>query len=308
MDYVQPELSHDDDAGAIMEKTAIPSFGCAAKAYCLLTKPGIIFGNVVTTAGGMALAARGHLPFYLLLQILLGISLVIGSACIFNNYIDRYADQRMRRTKNRGFAKGSVTAGPALILAVLLGLLGIFLLAFYANLLAAGIALFGFFVYVILYSWSKYHSIHGTLIGSVAGAVPPVVGYCALSGRLDIGALILFAIVALWQMPHFFAIAIYRLEDYAAASIPVLPLKKGILTTKVHMLLYILAFLIASLLPAAFHYVGYPYLIIALILGLSWLRICIQGFKCEDDAAWARKMFFFSLVVIIGICTAVLFN
>lgn len=291
-----------------MESLSIPAFTFATRTYCLLTKPGIIMGNAITTAGGFALASRGSFNFLLFLATLIGISLVIASACVFNNYIDRVADEKMERTKNRALAKGAISSRSAILFAIVLGFMGIFTLSFFSNILALGIALFGFFVYVVLYSFSKYHSIHGTLIGSIAGAVPPVVGYCAARNSFDSGALILFVMIALWQMPHFFAIAIYRLKDYAAASIPVLPLKKGMHATKIQMTYYIIAFTGVACTLFAFNYVGYAFLIVASILGLAWLMLCIKGFKSNNDQLWARKMFIFSLVVVMGICFAIPFS
>ena len=202
-----------------MEKATLPSYTWS-KTYCLLTKPRIIMGNIITASAGFALASRGSINFLLLLVTFIGLALVIASACVFNNYIDRNADKKMERTKNRPLATGLISPRRAITFALLLGLLGTFLLAFFVNPLTAALALFGFFVYVILYSFSKYYSIHGTLIGSVAGAMPPVIGYCAAANRFDMGALILFAMITIWQMPHFFSIAIYQLKDYAAASYP----------------------------------------------------------------------------------------
>lgn len=291
-----------------MEKISIPAFTYLTRTYCLLTKPGIIFGNVITTVGGFTLASKGKFNFWLFLATIIGLSLVIASACVFNNYIDRDLDKKMSRTKNRALALGLISEQRAIIFAIFLGLTGTLLLFLFTNLLTVSIALFGFFVYVILYSFSKYHSIHGTLIGSIAGAVPPVVGYCAVSNRFDLGALILFAMIALWQMPHFFAIAIYRLEDYAAASIPVLPIKKGIQVTKFHMMLYIAAFIAVSFLLTMFGYTGFSFLIVAAFLGFSWLGLSIKGFRCKDDKLWARKMFLFSLIIVMGLCIAIPFT
>jgi protoheme IX farnesyltransferase len=291
-----------------MQKVSVPTFSFAAKAYYSLTKPGIIMGNAITAAAGFALASRGQIDSGLFFATLLGISLIIASACVCNNYIDRNADEKMQRTKNRALALGVISVQSALTFAIILGMLGALVLSLYTNLLTVAIALVGFFVYVVLYSFSKYHSVHGTLIGSIAGAVPPVVGYCAVSNRLDAGALILFAMIALWQMPHFFAIAIYRLEDYIAASIPVLPIKKGMLTTKIHMLLYIIAFIGASLMLFAGNYVGYAYLIVATLLGLTWAGLCIKGLKCDNDTLWARQMFLFSLIIITGISIVIPFS
>jgi heme o synthase len=280
----------------------------AAKTYFLLTKPGIILGNAITTAGGFALAARNHFDIQLFLATLAGLSSIMASACIFNNFIDRNIDKKMARTNNRALVTGLITVPHAIVFAIFLGLVGTFFLTFFTNHLSVGIALFGFFVYVVLYSFSKYHTVHGTLIGSVAGAIPPVVGYCSASNRIDIGALLLFLMIAMWQMPHFFAIAIYRLEDYVKAAIPVLPIKKGILITKIQMLLYVVAFIIVSFLLTAFNYTGCLYLIATALLGVAWLWLCIQGFTCNNDHIWARKMFLFSLVIVTALCFVIPFS
>jgi heme o synthase len=272
------------------------------KTYYKLTKPGIIFGNVITTAGGFALASKGHIDFWLLLVTLIGLSFVMASACVFNNYIDRDIDEMMTRTKDRALVKGLISVRHAIIFAIVLGLFGFLSLALYTNPLTVYVATFGFFVYVVLYGVMKIRSIYGTAIGSIAGAVPPVVGYTAVSNHLDTGALILFVILVLWQMPHFFAIAMYRFDDYAAASIPVLPVKKGMFTTKVHMLLYIIAFIIATLMLTVCGYTGYVYLFVAATLGFTWLGLSIKGFTTADDRLWARKMFLLSLVIVTVQC------
>ncbi len=275
------------------------------KTYFMLTKPGIIFGNAITAAGGFILASKAQVDPWLFLATLMGLSLLIASACIFNNYIDRNIDKMMERTKNRALVKGIISPQKAIIFAVFLGLSGVLLLMLYTNLLATIIALTGFFVYVILYSLSKYRSSYATVIGSISGGIPPVVGYCAAVDRFDMGAFLLFMIVALWQMPHFFAIAMYRLDDYIAASIPVLPVKRGVYITKVHMLLYVIAFLVPVCMLTILGYTGYAYLIVMGLLGLSWLLLCIKGFKDTNDRLFGRQMFHFSLVVIMMLCIMV---
>lgn len=278
------------------------------KPYYMLTKPGIILGNAITTAGGFALASKGNFDFPLFIITLIGLSLVIASAGVFNNYIDRHADQKMERTKNRPLVLKLISERNAIAFATFLGLLGFFVLSKYTNLLTVLITLSGFFIYVVLYVFWKYRSVHGTIIGSLAGAVPPVVGYCAVSGRFDLGALILFGILVLWQMPHFFAIAMYRFDDYQAASIPVLPVKKGIYATQLQMLLYIIAFMIVALTPTLFHYTGYAYMVVTALFCLSWLGLCIKGFRIKNYRLWARKMFLFSLMTISGLCMMILFD
>lgn len=268
------------------------------RTYLMLAKPGIIMGNSITAYAGFALASKGSIKAQLLITTLIGLALIIASACVFNNYIDRYADEKMIRTKHRALVKGSISIKNAIRFALILGLLGVVVLSFFTNPLALWAALIGFSVYVFLYSFWKYRTSYGTLIGSIAGAMPPLVGYCAVSGCVDLGALLLFFIVVFWQMPHFFAIAMNRLNDYAAASIPVLPIAKGIYATKIQMLIYTVSFAIAAILPTVYNLTGYAYLIIALIVGSVWLALCIKGFWMKNNKVWARQMFLFSLVAI----------
>lgn len=278
------------------------------KTYSAIAKPGIILGNAITASGGFALASRKQFDFWLFIATLAGLSLIIASACIFNNCIDRNIDEKMERTKSRALVIGLITAQQAMISATFLGGLGSLLLAFFTNFLALALTLFGFFVYVVLYSFLKYHTVHGTLIGSIAGAIPPVVGYCAVADRFDLGALLLFLLIAMWQMPHFFAIAIYRLGDYAKADIPVLPVKKGIRITKIQMLFYIIAFMMVSFLMTSLNYTGNLYLIATFLLGTVWIWLSIKGFKCKNDQLWARQMFLFSLVAVTSLCLVIPFS
>ena len=273
--------------------------------YYLLTKPGIILGNLITLAAGFLLASKGVINFGLFLATLIGLALIMASACVFNNYIDRQIDKKMERTKNRVLVKGLISGYNAILFATALGLLGFLILLLYTNFLTAFIAAIGFFVYVVLYSLWKGRTIYGTAIGSIAGAIPPVVGYCAVSNHFDAGALILFSMLVLWQMPHFFAIALYRLDDYMAAGIPVLPIKKGIWRTKVHMVLYILGFIVAASMLTLFNYTGYLYLIVATSCGMMWLGLCVMGFNSDNDQIWGRRMFQLSLVLIVSVCIAI---
>ena len=268
------------------------------KRYLLITKPGIIMGNLISVLGGFFLAANGSQSLQLLLMTLMGVSLVIASGCVFNNYIDRDIDGLMERTRNRVLVKGLISPRASLIYASLLGVAGVVLLG-QINGLAALLGGLGFVVYVGLYSlWLKRRSVYGTLVGSLSGAMPPVIGYCAVSGQFDSGALILLAIFSLWQMPHSYAIAIFRLRDYQAAGIPVLPVLKGIRVTKDHMLGYIIAFALAALMLTGTGYAGYGYLGVALLVSAIWLLLAVNGYRVSDDAVWARKLFFFSIIAI----------
>jgi len=230
--------------------------------------------------------------------MIFGISFVIGSACVFNNYIDKDIDSKMERTKERSMVTKSIPARIAIIYGVFLGIIGFALLIFFTNLLTSFLAFVGFFFYVVMYSIWKRKSIYGTIVGSISGAIPPVVGYCTVSDKFDAGAIILFMILVLWQMPHFYAIAIFRLKDYANASLPVLPVKKGIFITKIHMLFYVLAFAIFLPMLTFFGYTSRVYLVCVILLSLFWLWTTIDGFFVKDDVKWARKMFGVSLLVL----------
>lgn len=276
--------------------------------YYLLTKPGIILGNLVTVAAGFLLASKGIIDFWLFFATLMGLTFIMASACVFNNFIDRSIDKKMERTKSRALVTGLISGPNAIAFAIFLGIIGNLILFFYTNVLTVMVAGIGFFVYVILYSIWKSHTIYGTAIGSIAGAVPPVVGYCAVSNHFDIGAFILFMMLVLWQMPHFFSIAMYHFDDYSAAELPVLPVIKGVLRTKIHMLLYILAFIFTASLLVFFNYTGYLYLIVTLFAGLAWLGLCMKGFSRVDDHIWGRDMFRVSLVMINAICFVIPFD
>lgn len=271
------------------------------KDYYLITKPGIIYGNAITVVAGFLLASRGYIDWQLLLATLVGLSLVVASGCVMNNYIDRDIDALMERTKARAMAQGRISTRSALVYAVVLGFIGLGILFFYTNILAVVASLVGLFVYVVVYSmWLKRTSTHGTIVGSISGAMPPVVGYLAVTGSIDLGAVILFLILALWQMPHSFAIAIYRLEDYAKAGIPVLPVKKGIQITKIQMLIYVALFVMATFALAVFGYTGYVYLSVMTTLGLGWLALSARGFWTTSDKLWSRNMFIYSIVVLVA--------
>lgn len=266
--------------------------------YYLLTKPGIVLGNLLTVVAGFLLASHGVMDPWLFAATLLGLALIMASACVWNNYIDRQLDAQMERTKGRALATGRVSELGAIAFATGLSLAGSLLLFLYTNMATLLAAALGFFVYVVVYSLWKRHTVYSTAIGSIAGAVPPVVGYCAVTGRIDLGVLILFAMMVLWQMPHFFAIAIYRFDDYTAAKVPVLPIIKGIWRAKVHMVLYIVAFLIATGMLTALGYTGYLYLFTMTSIGLAWLSLSLSGFVTKDDQLWAQRMFRLSLVAI----------
>ncbi len=270
------------------------------KKYISITKPGIIFGNLITVIGGYFLAAKYHIDWQLLFATIIGISFIIASGCVFNNIIDVDIDSVMSRTQNRVMVKGQISKPAAFIYGVLLSISGGLSLLFYANLLTLIIALVGLFFYVVVYTLGfKRNSVYGTLVGSISGAVPPIVGYCAVTNQIDLGAIILFVMLAIWQMPHSYAIAIFRFKDYEQAEIKVLPVAKGIKHAKMQMIAYCGLFAIVSSLLYFFDYAGVFYLITSLAVGLWWFKLALDGLKAQDDIKWARKLFGFSLIVIM---------
>lgn len=279
--------------------TAREAESSTLKVYYQLTKPGIIYGNAMTAAAGYFLAARGHIGLERLAAMLVGICLVMASGCVYNNYLDRELDRAMARTRKRALVTGRISGQAALSYGSVLGVLGAVILAVGANLTTAAVAVAGWVVYVALYGIGKRRSVHGTVVGSVAGAVPPLVGYLAVRGHFDAGAILVFAALALWQMPHFYAIAIYRAKEYAAAKVPVLPLERGVLVAKRYIVGYILAFTAAAALLSVFGYAGYIYRVVMILVGISWLYRALQGFRVQDDDRWARGLFGYSLIVLI---------
>lgn len=270
------------------------------KEHYRLAKPGIVYGNVFTTIAAFLYASRWHFSVALFLATVLGIAFVIASACVFNNYIDRDIDGRMDRTKNRALVVGKISKGGALLYASILGVAGSVILYALVNGLTTCVALIGFLFYVFVYTLSKRMTYWSTVLGSVAGAAPIVVGYTAVTDHFDLAALILFLILAIWQMPHFYAIAIRRIEEYRSAHIPVLPIAKGIKRTKIEIVCYIIAFIIATCSLTFFGFAGYSYLGVMLILGIAWFWSAVRGFDTDDEKEWAKKTFFFSLVMLVG--------
>lgn len=275
------------------------SITATIKDYYYLTKPGIIRGNVMTAIAGYFFASKGHYDLTLLLWLVVGVSLIIGSACVFNNYIDRDIDRHMKRTKERALVTGKISSLSANIYATLLGVLGFAVLLRFTNALTVLTGAVGVISYVVIYGYFKRHSVHGTLVGSISGSTSLVAGYCAVSGRLDVTAALLFVIMAVWQMPHFYAIGVYRQKDYKEASLPILPVVKGIPVAKKHILLYICLYVIAISLLTFFGGAGIVFLIVMLITSLLWLRIAIRGLRMKNDIKYGHQIFGFSLVVLL---------
>jgi protoheme IX farnesyltransferase len=255
------------------------------------------------------LAAQGNIDWFLFLAMCSGVILIIASGCVFNNYIDRDIDGLMQRTCNRVLVKKLVSLNSALVYAFILGLAGFTVLFVFTNITSLFFGALGFIVYVGFYSlYFKRKSIYGTLVGSLSGACPPVIGYCAITGNFDIGAAIILIAFCLWQIPHSYAIAIYRMTDYQAAKIPVLPICKDIKTARKHIIAYITAFTLVSLLLSQQAYVGIIYAVVMSILGAYWLYIAIADFNRLSNQMWAKRLFVFSILTITILSVLISFD
>ncbi len=274
------------------------SYRATFRKYYRLTKPGIIRGNAITTAAGFFLASTGSIDIVLLLATLTGASLVVASGCVYNNVLDQGIDQKMARTKKRALVTGTISTRAALLYATLLGVAGFSILALKTNLLTVIIGLLGIFFYVIVYGVAMRRTVHGTVVGSISGAIPPLAGYTSVTGHIDSAAILIFIILVCWQMPHFYSIAMYRSKDYTGANIPVLPLVKGVSATQRQIICYIVLYIFAVILLALTGNAGYMYVIISAAVAVWWLVIGIKGRRAADTDAWARQMFRISLIVI----------
>lgn len=266
--------------------------------FISIIKPGIIFGNLVTLLGGIFLGFNNNFDFSIFISAVIGISLIIASGCVFNNCIDQDIDAIMLRTQKRPIPKGEISVKTSIIYGFILGIIGFNILYFGTNLLATFLAFIGIFVYVLVYTPLKRKTPFSTVIGSISGAMPIVVGYCAATGAFDDCAFLLFLMLFLWQIPHSYAISIYRMDDFIAAKIPILPVIRGMLNTKVTIVFYIIIYTFVSLLLTIKGYTGYIYLVIAALLGIGWIFVSIKNFKIKDHKIWAKKVFLFSIIVI----------
>ena len=263
--------------------------------YISLLKPGIIAGNILPTLAAFFIASSYKVDLYLLLFTLFGTFCVIGSACVMNNCIDVDLDSKMERTKSRPLVTGELSIAEAYTFGAIVAAIGFSTLALTTNQVAVNVAATGFVVYVFLYSFLKYVTTYSTHIGAVAGAIPPVIGYTAVTGYIDWIAFSFFMAMAAWQMPHFFAIALRRLGDYRSGNIPVFPLVRGTLLTKAQILLYIIPFGYFSL---QLHPSPYYQICMACVT-LGWVYLAATGFTSKNTASWARSVFLYSLIAVM---------
>lgn len=240
--------------------------------YLELTKPRVVALMLLTSLIGMLLAVPGMVPLDVLILGNLGIALCAGSAATVNHLVDRHIDNKMARTVNRPVAQGRVEPRQALMFAFLLGAAGMAVLLGFINALTAWLTLASLVGYALIYTlFLKRATPQNIVIGGLAGAAPPLLGWTAVTGEVTGHALLLVLIIFAWTPPHFWALAVHRREEYAKAGIPMLPVTHGEQYTKLHILLYTLILFAASLLPYVTRMNGWLYLTGAVLLGLGFL-------------------------------------
>ena len=267
------------------------------KDYLTLTKPRIISLLLLTTIAPMFITDRGIPPLSLVLWVALAGYLMAGGANAINMWFDRDIDTRMARTKLRPIASGRISPAAGLAFGVGLGALSFSIFWFLVNPLSAWLALAGLLFYVFIYTmWLKRTTTQNIVIGGAAGAFPPLVGWAAVTGRIDLAAIYLFAIIFYWTPPHFWALALMKQGEYAKAGVPMMPVVRGERRTKVEMLLYTLFLVPLTVMPSLFGALGPFYLAAALILGGRLLWYCVQLLREPTVTPTAWKMYKFSLL------------
>lgn len=274
--------------------------------YLQLIKPGITFSNTLTSIAGFFLAASiVEFHFSALIGAVFGIAFIIASACVVNNIIDRDIDKRMKRTAKRELASGVLSLRTARVFALVLAIAGFSALALYTNFLTFTLGVVAYAWYVGIYGWAKRTTAYSTIIGGVAGALPPMAGYTALTGELDLAAWLLFLILFFWQLPHFYAISMFRRDDYAKAKLPVWSVRYGMKSAKAQIFWSVVAYAIVTALLALYGYTGIVYLILSTALSVYWIYKGITLYNKVDDIKWARTMFGVSLLVLLSMCVLI---
>jgi protoheme IX farnesyltransferase len=256
--------------------------------FFILSKPLIVVLLLVTTYGGLVAGSKAWPSAELTFWTLFGGALAAGGSSAMNQYIDRELDRNMQRTSRRPLAEGRLTPAEGLSFGLALCLISYYVMAGFVNLLAALLSLVGIFYYVLFYSvWLKKATVQNIVIGGGAGAIPPMVGWAAATGNLSLAAWILFAIVFMWTPPHFWALAIVRMKDYARAGVPMMPVVKGEQETRKQILIYTVELIAVTFLLPVFNLAGTLYLISAIALGLALLYAAWRVWKVGGNkVAW----------------------
>ncbi len=268
-------------------------------AYLELCKPRVVILMLLTAIVGMQLAVPGLIPWTVLCFGTLGIALAAGSAAVINHLADWQIDQQMSRTQNRPIPTGKVKPLSALLFAVVLGVSGIAMLYFLVNPLTALFTFLSQLGYAGVYTFFlKHNTSQNIVIGGLAGATPPLLGWTAVTGHFDLHSLILVLIIFLWTPPHFWALAINRYHDYIKSQVPMLPVTHGIAYTKRQILLYSLLLIAATFLPYACGMSGIIYLIFSMLLNVMFL-VRVMQLMWSDDTAVGMRVFRFSIIYLM---------
>ena len=264
--------------------------------YIALTKPELTFLSVVTALAGVLLASHDLLQVSVLFHVLLGTALIGGGAGALNQLMEREYDGLMRRTEHRLLPSGRLLPPEVLIFGTIISVLGIIDLAVFTNLLAAFLAVVTLVTYLFLYTPLKRITPWSTVVGGIPGALPPVIGWTAVRNEISLEALILFAVLFLWQMPHFFSLAWMYRKDYARAGYKTLTvIDPSGTATCVHILAYSTLLLVASLMPGVLGYSGLVYVCVALFLSIIFIAAGVQLWISRSNEA-ARRVFYASLL------------
>lgn len=264
--------------------------------YLTLCKPRVVLLMILTSMVGMCLARPVDFSWMLFWLDNLGIALVASSAACVNHLVDRHIDRLMRRTKNRPIVQGKVNAKGAVVFASILFILGMAILFEFANTLTAVLTFCSLVGYAGIYTlYLKHATPQNIVIGGLAGAAPPLLGWVAMTGHVDAGAIALLLIIFVWTPPHFWALAIHRVDDYANADVPMLPVTHGIPFTKLNIVLYSILLCMVSLLPFLIGMSGWIYLSVAIVLGARFLQLAIRLKRASDDSAIALQLFRYSI-------------
>lgn len=277
--------------------------------YLTLCKPRVVLLMLLTTWAGMYLGTASTIPWWLWLNTTLGVALMSGSAATLNHIIDHRVDAIMDRTKRRPLATGKLTLRSAGIFASTQGVIGFLILYFGVNTLTAIMTLLAAIGYSAVYSlYLKRATSQNIVIGGLSGAMPPLLGWTAVTGRLDPEAWLLVLIIFTWTPAHFWALCLHRFNEYKKASIPMLPVTHGIPLTKLHIVLYSLLTVASSLLPYAIGMSGQLYLAIVLLLNVGLMGYALKLQFAAEGSPIALKTFHYSLIYLTGLFLAILLD
>ena len=281
------------------------TLGTTARDLLALAKPRVTLLVVITTAGGLWLAP-GSLSWAALFATLAGTVLVVAAANTLNCWWERESDKHMARTRTRPLPAGRMQPGAALALGLGLSLVSVPLLTALVNPLTGILAAIALFSYVLVYTPMKQHSPHAVIIGSIPGAMPPLMGWTAVTGSIDAAGLVLFGILFIWQIPHFIAISLYRQQEYARAGIHTVPGTYGPTIARWHMLGWSVVLVPVSLALWPLGIAGPIYLGMAALLGVGLVGLAVRGLRAERPVAWARSYFLYTLAYLTLVFAALL--